>query len=328
MRKLRKLAASDELGASQHALLVTSIDWYAGIRRKSGETASRGLVSTAARAIKRAVGDERHRRPTSATAASPRCSSGNRPPPPRVVAETLAKDFGSRESHHESIPRPTLTSAVVPWTAGSNADQFLNEALETLDLAVHSGGDCVVLHGEFNKELAAWQEEMATGNPFANVVAQDIMEPFPALLEQDADQSELAESLRRAGIPVRPYVDREGRLVGVAADDEAAAETRIGQAGGRGQRAARQAGNDLLRRQLPRNLRSLLLARLLDARRHRRRPSARLSHLRRLPVDDRPDPRRVVRRNRQAGRRAGLSRRAVGDRPHQRDRCSRPTSRS
>jgi hypothetical protein len=150
-------------------------------------------------------------------------------PAAKAAAEALAKDFGSRESHHESLPRPTLTSAIVPWTSGSNIDRFLTDALETLDVAIHSGGDCVIMHGEFNQELAAWQEEMSTGNPFANVVAQDIMEPFPALLEKDTDQSELAEALRKAGIPVRPYVDREGRLIGVVDDEAAAAETRAGQ---------------------------------------------------------------------------------------------------
>ena len=253
LRKLRKLAAGDEQVATQHSLLVTSIDWYPDIRRKNGETATRNLVNTAARAIKRAVGENA----VAAYFGDGRFATllvGQSPTAAKGVAETLAKDFGSRESHHESIPRPTLTSAVVPWSAGSNADQFLNEALETLDLAVHSGGDCVVMHGEFNKELTDWQEEMSTGNPFANVVAQDIMEPFPALLEQNADQSELADSLRRAGIPVRPYVDHEGRLVGVAADDQAAAETLVGRAADFNRCAARKAGNHLLRRQLPRNL--------------------------------------------------------------------------
>ena len=57
LRKLRKLAAGEDFGSLQHTLLMTSIDWYAGIRRKCGETVSRGLVSAAARAIKRAVGD-------------------------------------------------------------------------------------------------------------------------------------------------------------------------------------------------------------------------------------------------------------------------------
>ena len=126
--------------------------------------------------------------------------------------------------------QPTAVSHFETGTRKPSFDNLrrLADALETLDVAIHSGGDCVIMHGEFNKELTAWQEEMSTGNPFANVVAQDIMEPFPALLEKDADQSELAEALRHAGIPVRPYIDGEGRLIGVVDDANAAAETRIG----------------------------------------------------------------------------------------------------
>ena len=131
----------------------------------------------------------------------------------KSVAESLAKDFGSRESHHESIPRPAYERRCA-MVGEQQCGRFLNDALETLELAEHSGGGCVLLHGEFSKEFAAWKEEMSTGNPFANVVAQDIMEPFPAVLQRDAEQSELADVLRRAGIPVRPYVDRDGRLVG------------------------------------------------------------------------------------------------------------------
>ena len=53
------------------------------------------------------------------------------------------------------------------------------------------------------------------------------MQPFPALLECDNAQPELVNSLTRSGVPVQPYVDREGRLVGVATDDPQTAETRI-----------------------------------------------------------------------------------------------------
>jgi GGDEF domain-containing protein len=231
LRKLRKLAAGEEFGATQHTLLVTAIDWYTGIRRKSGETVSRGLVGAAARAIRRAVGESA----VSAYLGDGRFATllvGQSLVAAKAAAEILAKDFASRESHHESIPRPTLTSAIAPWAAGNEVDRFLNDALETLDLAVHSGGDCVLQQGDFSKELTAWQHEMATGNPFANVVAQDIMEPFPAVLQRDADQSELAEALRRSGIPVRPFVDSDGRLVGVAVDALSAAETRIGEVAG------------------------------------------------------------------------------------------------
>jgi GGDEF domain-containing protein len=227
LRKLRKLSANDELSSSQHSLLVTAIDWYAGIRHKSGETAGSNLVNTAARAIKRAAGENA----VAAYFGDGRFTTllvGQSVASAKVVAEMLAKDFGSRGSHHESIPRPTLTSAVAPWSAGNQADRFLSDALETLVLAEHSGGGRVILHGEFSKELAGWKEEMSTGNPFINVVAQDIMQPFPAFLERDAEQSDLAEALRRSGIAVRPYVDCDGRLVGVADDEQASAATRIG----------------------------------------------------------------------------------------------------
>jgi hypothetical protein len=57
---------------------------------------------------------------------------------------------------------------------------------------------------------------MSTGNPFASVVAQDIMEPFPGVIVPGAEQTELVAALERAGVPVQPYVDRDGRLTGVA----------------------------------------------------------------------------------------------------------------
>jgi GGDEF domain-containing protein len=233
LRKLRKLAAGEggESASPQHTLLVTSIDWYAGIRRKCGETASRGLTAAAARAIKRAVGDGA----VSAYFGDGRFATllvGQTPAAAKIAAESMAKDFASHESQHESVPRPTLTSAVMSWPAGATAERFVSEALETLELAEHSGGDCVIQHGEFQQELAAWQSEMAEGSPFANVVAQDIMEPFPALLLQGADQSELADAIGRSGIPVRPYVDRDGRLVGVLSEAASAAETQIGENGG------------------------------------------------------------------------------------------------
>jgi GGDEF domain-containing protein len=226
LRKLRKLSSSAESESLQHGLLVTAIDWYSGIRRKNGVTASRTLVNMAARAITRAAGENA----VSAYFGDGRFATllmGQPPATAKNVAEMLARDFGSRESHHESIPRPTLTSAVIPWSAGVNADKFLGEGLEALHLAELSGGDCVGLQGDFSKELAAWRDEMSTGNPFAGVVAQDIMTPFPAVLQCDVEQKELAEALCRSGITVHPFVDRDGRLVGVAADKNTVAETHV-----------------------------------------------------------------------------------------------------
>jgi GGDEF domain-containing protein len=222
VRKLQNLSASDESGSTTYTLLVTSIAWYTGIRRKHGESVGRSLAAAAARTVRRAVGDN-------AVAAylgngrfavllSQALASA------KTVAESLTRDFANRESHHASIPRPTLISAVVPWSGASGAAQFLDDALETLELAEHSGGERVLVPSEFDRELAAWREEMSTGNPFANVVAQDIMESFPAILEHGLDERDLIRSLHAAGVPVLPYVNRDGRLVGVASDQNAASD--------------------------------------------------------------------------------------------------------
>lgn len=219
-RKLRKMV-SNESDASPHTLLMISIDWFAGICRKSGETVGRNLVSTAARSIRRAVGEAA----VSAYFGDGRFAAllvGQSPAAAKAIAEALAKDFSSRESHHESVPRPTFTCAAVPWSPGTSADRLLNEALETLDLAEASGGNSVVMHGALNQEHDAWKKEMTAGNPFADVTAQDIMEPFPALLVRAAEQSEMLEALTRSGVPVRPFVDGDGRLLGVAADNDGA----------------------------------------------------------------------------------------------------------
>jgi GGDEF domain-containing protein len=226
VQKLRKLAASDDFGSAPCTLLATSIDWYAGIRNSCGETVSRSLENAAARAIRRAVGENA----ICAYFGDGRFATllvGQAPAAAKHLAEALSKDFASRESRHESIPRPTLTSAVMPWDPATKADRCLSDALELLDLAGHSGSDCVVQHGDFNKQLNEWRQEMATGNPFSNVVAQDIMEPFPALLQFDAPHSEISDALRRAGLPVRPFVDKNGKLKGVAAEECSVRETRV-----------------------------------------------------------------------------------------------------
>jgi GGDEF domain-containing protein len=202
-------------GATQHALLLASIDWFDGIRRKCGESAALGLVNRAARAIQRATGDN------AVTAylddgCFAALLTGNGPPAAKNTAEALAREFAARDSHAEPAPRSTLTCAVVPWSFDGAQDRRLNEALETLMLARASGGDCVVLQGEYEQEFAAWREELSAGNPFADVVAQDIMEPFPAMLTRETDDRELAAALDRSRVPVQPYVDHSGRLVGVA----------------------------------------------------------------------------------------------------------------
>ena len=226
LRKLRKMATERRswFVATRRSWSRRSIGTQA-FARKCGETASHSLVNTAARAIKRVAGENA----VSAYLGDGRFATLLGGPVARVGEKRRRvcsrRDFGSRESHHESIPRPPLTSAVVPWSAGNNADRFLNDALETLELAEHSGGGCVMLHGEFSKELAAWKEEMSAGNPFANVVAQDIMEPFPAFLQlrrRTERSGRRASQLR--GFPCGRMSIATGDWSVIAVDEHAAGE--------------------------------------------------------------------------------------------------------
>jgi hypothetical protein len=47
-------------------------------------------------------------------------------------------------------------------------------------------------------------------------------------LDHGADHRDLAQALVHAGIPIRPYVDHTGRLVGVATAENSVRETRVG----------------------------------------------------------------------------------------------------
>ena len=224
VHKLHKVSSAEERSTVPHGLLITAIDWYSGIRRRNGQTASCSLVSMAARAIKRAAGDNS----VSAYLGNGRFVTllkGQSPAAIRTTAESLAKDFSSRESHHESTPRPTLTSAIVPWSAEVGADRILSDAQEALDLALLSGSDCIVLQGEFGKELAAWKTEMSTGNPFSNVVAQDIMNPLPIIFQCTSDYKRLSDEFLHSDLDIQPYVDQEGKLLGIAAASTSSGET-------------------------------------------------------------------------------------------------------
>jgi GGDEF domain-containing protein len=225
LNRLRKLSTNEKQASAHHSLLMTAVDWFAGIHRLDGEAASDMIVNSVARSIKRVAGDNAF----SAYLGDGIFATlliGQSLASAKVVAETLAKDFSSRDSHRESIPRTTLTSAVATWNA-KDASHSFSDGLEALSVARHSGCGSVVLQSDFAHELATWKQEMTAGSPFGTVIAQDIMEVFPSLFDCDRDQPELAEAFDRAGIRVRPYVDRDGRLIGV--ETAGAASTPISQ---------------------------------------------------------------------------------------------------
>ncbi len=218
MRKLNQLANNRESDTREYTLLTTTIDYFTGLRRGEGEFATKRVLVTLAGAIRKCASDKAIAAyvgdgtfhillPDQTVAAA------------RAVAEQIAQAFRDAQIEKEHRVQLSLTTAIVPWQVGTNCEQLLEQGQETLTIARQSGGDCAIEQNTFAHELSSWQNELAAGSPFANVIAQDIMEPFPFVLERDSVNDVKLTALRRSGIPVWPFVDREGRLVGVASPE-------------------------------------------------------------------------------------------------------------
>lgn len=214
LRKLNRLSA--ERGTGQgYILLTTAIDLFEGFCRQSGETAARKLLRTLATTIRKCVGDK------ALTAYDENGTFRIVHPELTVehaeaVAERLSQTFRASQSELGLQPQLTLTTSIVPWQSGVTPQELLEQGAATLVIGRQSGGDCTVGQSTFAQELSNWQTELTAGSPFANVNAQDIMEPFPAVLRREAPDRAMLAALRRSNVPVWPFVDREGRLVGAA----------------------------------------------------------------------------------------------------------------
>jgi two-component system, cell cycle response regulator len=215
VRKLSKFATEGKSVTLGHTLLTLSIDFFAGLCREEGESAARSLLAALAKSIQQSasghaiaayVGDGTfHVLLANRNAAAA-----------RVTAEQIAHGFRAAQIDRESRARLSVTTAIVPWRVGVCPERLLEQGQETLSIARQSGGDCAIEQNDYSQELSSWKHELAAGSPFANVIAQDIMEPFPAVLKHDSENQAMLAALRRSGAPVWPFVDREGRLVGVA----------------------------------------------------------------------------------------------------------------
>ncbi len=218
LQKLKQSTTGKNSAASGQTLLTTAIDFFAGARRERGESAMRGLLESLATAIERSVSND------AIVAYADQGTfltvlPGRTVPATRAVAEQIAQHFRAAQVDCEPRAPLSVATAIVPWRTGMPAEQVLEQGRETLAIAGQSGGDCIVEHDEFAQELSILQNELTAGNPFANVTAQDLMEPFPAVVERDSANPAMLAALRRARAPVWPLVDREGRLVGVAPEE-------------------------------------------------------------------------------------------------------------
>jgi DNA-binding response OmpR family regulator len=217
LRKLRNFQADGSIVLGSTSL-TTSIDFLPGLCRERGEAAARSLVAALAGAIQQNVA------PDTVVAyindgTFQIVLSGQNVAAARTVADRIAEAFRSAQTDRQPEARFSLSTAIVPWQVGVTPEELRKQGEETLAVARQSGGDCVLEHGAYAKEIAAWQDELTGGSPFANMTAQDIMEPFPLPLKCNADNSATLAALRRSRVPVWPFVDEEGKLAGVASPE-------------------------------------------------------------------------------------------------------------
>ncbi len=215
LRKLSKFTTEGKSVTLGHTLLTTTINFFTGFCREEGESAAWDLLAILTTSIQQSVSGN-------AIAAYIDDGTfhivlpGRKVTAARAIAEQIAQAFRAAQVDREPPAQLSLTTAVVPWQVGVSAEQLLEQGQETLAIARQSGGDCAIEHNAFAQELSSWQNELTAGSPFANVIAQDIMEPFPFVLERNSANQAMLAALRRSRAPVWPFVDHEGRLVGVA----------------------------------------------------------------------------------------------------------------
>jgi GGDEF domain-containing protein len=214
LHKLNKLSNDRESSSQASALLTIAIDLFTGYCQAEGTSAAQNVLTSLANTILQCA-------PANAIVAYARQGIFHVVLPEqnvddaRLVAEQISQTFGETQVNgDEHSPRPSVTTAIVPWRNGVSPSQLLEQAAETLLIGKQSGGDCVVEPNSFAQELLSWQTELTAGSPFANANAQDIMEPFPAVLEREKIDVAMLVALHRSRAPVWPFVDHEGHLVG------------------------------------------------------------------------------------------------------------------
>jgi diguanylate cyclase (GGDEF)-like protein len=227
LRKLSRFSTEGNSVTLGHTLITTEIDFFTGLCRELGQSCGRQVLTALANSIRHSVSSNAivaHLADGQLAALLP----GRKLAEARVIADQIAQSFQAAQTDLGLKSALTLTTAIVPWRVGVAPEQLLEQARETLQVARQSGGNCALEQGDYAQELGSWQNELAAGSPFANVIAQDIMEPFPAVLERDAENHAMLAALHRSGAPIWPFVDRDGRLVGVSSPPSATVASAAG----------------------------------------------------------------------------------------------------
>jgi GGDEF domain-containing protein len=221
LRKLHKFTIGGKSKSLRHALLTTAIDFFPGYCREHGELAGRTILETFAACIQESAGPNAiaaYNNDGTFHVLLPNTDLADA----QTVAEHLAQKFRGEQSERESGVLLSVATAVAAWQIGDSPEQLLADGIAKLASAGQVGGDCVVEHNPSASDVARWQTELAAGNLFSSATAQDLMEPFTAVLDHEAPNAAVLAALHGAGVAVWPLVDREGRLVAIGSPENTA----------------------------------------------------------------------------------------------------------
>lgn len=112
--------------------------------------------------------------------------------------------------------KQTATLCVAAWETNSKPlRDVLTAAEKTLKSASILGGDTIVHCGQFDQELATWQEKNWAGIDLSQLTARDVMVPFTLQWDATEKSSVLEKTIVNSGVAYVPYLGEGDLYLGV-----------------------------------------------------------------------------------------------------------------
>jgi len=110
------------------------------------------------------------------------------------------------------------------------AEDFIAAAVQAMDLARASGGDCVTHSDEFEDEDCVWEQLAAPGSLFEKTIARDVMNHCTVWLTQHDTLHSASRMMSRTQLPAIPVLDDAGKVSGLLTATTLELEIREGDA--------------------------------------------------------------------------------------------------
>ncbi|WP_442484606.1 hypothetical protein [Aeoliella sp. SH292] len=211
---LTKLTSSN-MTPSATTWVALGIDCFAEISQQYGLSAVRTLKATLARQIAHALHEGECAGVLGDNALFIALARDT------AAAHQFADAIASRFSSNDTLVRtlrslPTLTAVHGDWDVTIAPAEQLDRCASALEQSFSYGGNHIASASEVQQRVAQWRSDLDTGVPFEEVIAQDLMEFFPAILTREQLDAGFDRALPAAGLqlPCLPVVDDEGRLTG------------------------------------------------------------------------------------------------------------------